>query len=247
MKSLVAHGAATQMAQDEAASELAAAESRWQGARETIENRRATLAQREVELAIADAQLADTAVRAPFDGVVAERLASSGDYLDVGSPIARFLRADPVRLRARMPEQASGSVRPGQELRAHFDSGESSRTATVARVAPALGANDRTLSIEADLPNPEGLLRPGSFVRVDLVLDASARALSIPPAALVRFAGIEKVFVSEGGVAKERRVRTGRSDGERVEVVEGLKAGDQVVLDPGKLQSGTRLRVVAKD
>ncbi len=246
-KHLVSNGAATQFAQDTAQTDLSAAESRWHAAKETVATRRATLAQREVELDIAGQQLADTQIHAPYDGVVLERLAGTGDSLIVGSPLAHLLRNDPVRLRLIVSEQASGLVRPGQELRAHFDSGAATVVTQVARFAPSLGARNRTLVAEADIANPDGVLRPGSFVRADLVLDLAAHALAIPPAALVRFAGIDKVFVAEKDVAIERRVKVGRTEEKRVEILEGLKVGDVVVLDPGKLQGGARLRVRAKD
>lgn len=244
---LVGDGAATQSTLDQVKTEASAAESRWQVARETIANRRATLLLRESELALAEQQLADTQILSPFDGTVAERLAGTGDHLSVGGAIARVLRSDPVRLRLVVPEQHSGAVRVGQELRAHFDSGAPMQTARVARLAPGLNPGDRTLSIEADIANPAGALRPGSFVRADLVLDSAARTLTIPPNALVRFAGIDKVFVVENELAIERRVRVGRMDAVRIEVLEGLKAGESVVLDPGKLQGGARLRVRARD
>ncbi len=246
-QSLVSSGTATQSALENATTELSAAESRWQAAKETIATRQASLLQRQVEWEIAKQQLADTKVQAPYDGVVLERLAGRGDSLAAGAPIARMFRDDPLRLRLIVSEQESGLVREGQELRAHFDSGAPDMTARVTRFSPALGANARTLLIEADLPNPEGRLRPGSFVRAELVLDPEARAVSIPPAALVRFAGIDKVFVAENDTALERRVTVGRVEKERVEILEGLKVGETVVLDPGKLQTGARLQVRAKD
>ncbi|MEO6709126.1 MAG: efflux RND transporter periplasmic adaptor subunit [Planctomycetota bacterium] len=241
--SLVGSGAATQSVLDSATTAHSAAESHLQEARETIATRRATIAQREAELEIARQQLADTQVSAPYDGVVLERLAGTGDYLSAGAPLARLLRNDPVRLRVIVPEQASGLVHPGQELRAQFDSGSASVVAAVTRMAPALGARDRSLVVEADVGNPDGKLRPGSFARAELVLDAKATTLVIPPTALVRFAGIDKVFVDEKDQAVERRVKIGRVEAQRVEVLEGLAVGDRVVLEPGSLQGGTRLRV----
>ncbi|HTF90389.1 MAG TPA: efflux RND transporter periplasmic adaptor subunit [Planctomycetota bacterium] len=241
--SLVGSGAATQSILDTATTAYSAAESHLQEARETIATRRATVALREAELEIARQQLADTQVKAPYDGVVLERLAGTGDYLSAGAPLARLLRNDPVRLRVIVPEQASGLVSQGQELRAQFDSGSASVVAAVTRMAPALGARDRSLVVEADVKNPDGKLRPGSFARAELVLDAKATTLVIPPTALVRFAGIDKVFVDEKDQAVERRVKIGRVETERVEVLEGLAVGDRVVLEPGSLQGGTRLHV----
>jgi multidrug efflux pump subunit AcrA (membrane-fusion protein) len=244
---LVASGAATQSTKDTAETAVSAAESRWQAAKETVATRRATVTQREAELEIARQQSLDTKITAPYEGVVSERLAGLGDYLIIGSPLAHLLRTDPVRLRAIVSEQSSGLAREGQALRLNFDSGAAAIVAHVSRMSPALGARDRTLMLEADIANPEGLLRPGSFVRADLVLDPAARTLAIPPSALVRFAGIDKVFLDEADLAVERRVKVGRTEEKRVEILSGLQSGDRVVIEPGKLQGGTRLRVRAKD
>ncbi len=245
--SLIKSGVTSQSTLDKARNDASAAESRWLATKEVIANRRATLILRETELALAEQQSVDTRILAPFDGIVAARLAGTGDYINVGAPLARVLRSDPVRLKLIVPEQASSAVKIGQELRAHFDSGAAVQVAHVARLAPALAGGDRTLGIEADIANPDGALRPGSFVRAELVLDSAARTLVIPPAALVRFAGIDKVFIAEKDLAVERRVKIGRSEDTRLEVLEGLKAGDSLVLDPGKLQGGAALRVLRKD
>lgn len=245
--SLLAHGDASQSAMDEATTALNAAESRLQSARETVANRQATLEQRAVEVEIARQQLADTELTAPFDGVVAERLVGTGDYVSIGTPLARLQRNDPLRLRLNVPEQAVGRLVQGQEVRASFDSGAKSVVAKLVRFAPALGSRDRSLVVEADLPNANGALQPGLFARAELVLDPKASALVIPPAALVRFAGVDKVFVLEGQSVKEQRVLVGRVEDARIEVLTGLSAGDQVVLEPGRLQSGARIRVRSAD
>jgi RND family efflux transporter MFP subunit len=241
--SLLAHGDASQSAIDESQTALSAAESRLQTAREVVANRRATLTLREVEVQIAQQQLDDTLLTAPFDGVIAERLVGTGDYLSIGTPLARLQRNDPLRLRLNVPEYAVGELQLGQEVRASFDSGVDSVPAQLQRFAPALGSRDRSLMVEADLPNPDGALRPGMFARAEWVLDPQAQALVIPPEALVRFAGIDKVFVVEGELAQERRIQVGREEGPRIEVLEGLQAGERIVLSPGRLQNGARIRV----
>ncbi len=246
-QSLLKSGVTSQSVLDKARNDASAAESRWRATKETIANRRATLILRETEMALAEQQFADTSILAPFDGIVAGRLAGTGDYINVGAPLARVLRSDPVRLKLIVPEQSSSAVKIGQELRAHFDSGAAGQVAHVKRLAPTLENGDRSLSIEADIANPDGALRPGSFVRAELVLDSTARTLVIPPAALVRFAGIDKVFLAEKDLAVERRVKIGRSEAARIEVLDGLKAGDSLVLDPGKLQGGAHLRVRPKE
>jgi RND family efflux transporter MFP subunit len=110
-------------------------------------------------------------------------------------------------------------------------------------LSPEINRHSRILAIEAEIENPDGLLRPGSFARVVIVLDSTARALVVPPEALVRFAGIDKVFAVEGGKAVEKRVKVGRTEETRVEILSGLAADEQVVLAPGSLRPGTSVRL----
>ena len=238
---LVRTGVATQAASDLAHSNLLQAEGKLQDALEEVQNRRAQVQQRRADLALARSQLADTKVLAPFDGALVARLAGTGDFLASGAPIARLVRYDPLRLRIEVPEYAAAGIRPGQVLRAVLEDGQ--RVAgTVARISPELGARSRTLLVEGELPNPDGALRPGSFARVEVVLDGSARTLVVPSDALVRFAGIDKLFEVVDGKALERRVKVGRIEGARVEILEGLSAGAELVLAPGNIQGGASVQ-----
>lgn len=242
-RDLLKGGVGAQATVDAAETRVLAAESALQDALEEVQNRRATLAQRRADIALARQQLEDAQVRAPFDGVVAARLAGAGDYLTAGAPIARVLRFDPLRLRLDVPEREAAGIQAGQSVRVVLEGAVEPVTGKLVRTAPELGARNRTLRVEAELANPDGELRPGSFARAEIVVDAEAQTLTVPAGALVRFAGIDKVIVVEGGKAVERRVTVGRTDGARVEVLDGLAAGDEVVLAPGNLPGGSAVRV----
>jgi RND family efflux transporter MFP subunit len=240
---LLESGVAAQSTYDTALARRDQAESRWQAAMEEVHNRGATLTERLAGLALAQQQLADARLVAPFAGAVAQRIAGTGDFLQIGDPVVRLVRFDPLRLRLEVPERSSASVAPGLEVRAALEGGIEAPPGRITRISPELNQRNRTLLIEVELANPDGRLRPGTFARATIVVDEEARALVVPATALVRFAGIDKVFVVEGGAAVERRVEVGREEGERVEVVEGLKAGEVVVLAPGGLQDGAPVRV----
>jgi RND family efflux transporter MFP subunit len=210
---------------------------KYQEALQETNNRKAMLAQRRAELNIAEQQLADTIVRAPFDGVVQERKASPGEYLMEGAPLATLVRIDPIRLRLEVPERDALAVRKGQRIRFRVDGDTNFYTTQVDRLSPAITQDNRMLQIEADVAN-DGRLRPGAFVqRAEIVTDI-AKAIILPRNAIVTFAGVEKVFVFGSGKAIERRVATGPERGQEIEVTRGVKAGEVVILEPGAMRDG---------
>jgi len=184
-------------------------------------------------------------VRAPFDGTIAERLASAGDYLAVGTPILRLVQTDPLRLRLEVPERESIAVRVGQRVRVVVEGDTNVYSGELARIAPAIRESNRMLLVEADVPNPGGL-RAGLFARAQIVQGERDEVVSVPPNALITFAGLEKVVVVKDGKAAEKAITTGRREGDRVEVSSGLKAGETVVLDPAGIRTGQPLIISQK-
>jgi RND family efflux transporter MFP subunit len=187
--------------------------------------------------AIARLNLERSRVRAPFDGAVAQRVAGVGDYLSVGTPIARLVKTDPLRLRIDVPERESGAIRTGLKVRVMVEGDTNIYTGKIARVAPALREADRMLAVEADVP-AQGSLRVGRFVRAEIVVNESEAALVVPEPALIVFAGLEKVVSAKDGKVTEKAVTTGRRGADWVEIVSGLSAGEVVVLEPAGLRTG---------
>lgn len=221
------------------------AESRYQDAVDEIQGRSASAGQRRAELALARQQLGDTAIYAPFEGVVQERRTSPGEYLPAGAPVVDLVKVDPLRFRAEVPEREAASLRVGQEVRISSE-GQVAATARLARISPTISARNRVLVVEADVANP-GLLRPGALVQAEIVTDATSTALTVPNDAVVSFAGIQKVLLVKDGKAAEQPIVVGRRTDQWTEVTSGLKAGDQVVLRPGSLQSGQPVTVTTAD
>jgi len=114
----------------------------------------------------------------------------------------------------------------------------------VARISPAISEENRTLLVEAEVPNQGGRLRPGSFAKAEIVVRAADTAVLVPSSSIVSFAGIEKVIGVEDGKAVEKRVKTGRRAGGQVEIVDGVKPGENVVIEPGNIVTGEAVRVV---
>ena len=210
---------------------------RCQDALEESRNRQAMLAQRRAELEIARQQLADTAVHAPFAGTIQERRASLGEYVTAGFPVVTLVRMDPLRLRLEVSERDAAGIRAAQKVRLHVEGDTNTYTGEIKRLSPTLNEQNRILLVEADVPNP-GALRPGAFVRAEIITDENRKAVLVPAGTVVTFAGIEKVFLVQNGKAMEKPVAIGRRMASGLEVLTGVKAGDWVVVDPGNLQSG---------
>src|SRR6267154_908542 len=222
---------------DTVESEYKVALSRYQDSLEEIRNRQGLLAQRRSELALARQQLADTIVYSPLEGVVQEKKASVGEYLAPGAPIVDIVRIDPLRLQVNVPERESHSIRAGQSVRVTVEGDAEVYLGYVKRFSPTISEQNRVLAVEADVRN-NGRLRPGAFVRAEIVTDQTSTAVTVPSTAIVTFAGIEKVMLVENGKAAEKAVTTGRRGPDWIEIKAGVNVGQSVIVDPGNLQSG---------
>jgi len=228
---------------DSAEASLQVAEGRYQDALEEVRNRQAIIVQRRSELDLARQQLTDTVILSPLDGAVSLKQASVGEYLAAGAPIATLVRVHPLRLRVPVPEREGASVRAGHAVTLTVEGDPTVYRGRVVRLSPIVQEQNRTLLVEAEVPNERGFLRPGSFARVDIMTEVSQPVVTVPASAIIVFAGVEKVLVVREGKTAEVRVTTGRRLGADVEVVEGLKRGEAVVSRPGNLVGGQPVTV----
>ncbi len=222
---------------DVAQSAYLVALNRHEDARTKARQQQALVAQRRAEFNLARQPLADAAIVAPFDGGIQSRQADIGEYLTIGSPILELVRLDPLRLRLEVSERDAPRVRAAQAVRFSLEGDPQVHTGQVQRLSPALDEQNRMLLVEADLRN-DGRLRPGHFVRAEIVTAPESTAVTIPTNAVSVFAGLQKAFTIQEGKAVEKRITTGQSGGDWVEVTSGLRAGESVVLNPGNLLTG---------
>lgn len=189
---------------------------------------------------------ADTVVRAPFDGIVAERLVGTGDYVQKGTKVATVVRIDPVRVELTVPEQYLSQIAAGQAVRLSVDAYPNEVfSATVRFVSPALKSDQRALTVEAVAANADGRLKPGLFATALLQQPLAAPALLVPSSAVETVSGTSRVYVvGTGAKAEERIVTLGEKVGDRIEIATGVKAGETVAANPrGKLADGVRVQV----
>jgi RND family efflux transporter MFP subunit len=196
-------------------------------------------------VSLANKSMSDTAVRAPFAGLVAERLVSVGDYVTRGTRVATVVSIDPLRVELTVPEQAIAQVKVGQPVRLTVDAypGEEF-AATVRFVSPSVRVDQRALTVEAVATNKDGRLKPGLFATALIQQGAPTPALVVPDTAVETIAGTSRVYVVKDGKAEERIVTIGEKLPGAVELPSGVSKGEIVVAEPrGRITDGAAVRV----
>jgi RND family efflux transporter MFP subunit len=222
------------------------AEAQYADALDEARNRQGVLSQRKSELEIARQQLADAVLYSPIGGSVRQRNANVGQYVSAGTPVVNLVQMNPVRLRTDVPEREALNIRIGMLVRVTVEGTTTIHEGRVVRLSPSVDEANRTLLVETEIPNSSNILRPGSFARAEIVASSSQRGLIVPPAAIVSFAGIDRVFTVRGGKTSEIRIKTGRRTDTGIEILEGVSAGDQVVINPGNMTDGEIVTVTGK-
>ncbi|MCP5152909.1 MAG: efflux RND transporter periplasmic adaptor subunit [Ectothiorhodospiraceae bacterium] len=201
----------------------------------------------EAELNLARVRLAKTRIEAPFEGILGLRRVSVGAYVNPGDDLVTLDDIDPIKVDFRVPERALSQVRTGQRIEVRIDAlPDRTFTGEVYAIAPRVDVAGRALSLRARLPNPDGQLRPGLFARVDLVVDRREAALVVPEQAIVPVAEGQAVYVVIDERARLTPVTLGQRAAARVEITDGLAAGDVVVTaGQHKIRDGAPVRIAA--
>ena len=181
-------------------------------------------------LALARKRLRDTRIVSPVNGFVQERFINPGEYKPAASSLLELVVVNPLKLRSPVPERFAAVAETGMPLRVEVEAlpGQVFE-GTLTRIAARVDHRTRSLLIEAEIPNPDGKLRPGYFARITGVL-GEEDALFIPRTGLARFAGVERIFIVEDRVVTSREVTSGPEDGDWIEIATGLSEGETVAV-----------------
>ncbi len=193
-------------------------------------------------------RLRDTAVRAPFDAFVKERLVTAGQFVQPNNPLFTLVKIDPIRLRIEVPERLAPWVKAGQVAQVFVEAFED-RTfqGKVWRISPTVDETKRTFVVEALIDNSRGELKPGSYARARVPTEKTDDVRLIPARALNYVLGTNKAYVIKADQTIEvRDVTIGDRFPDEVEVVEGIENGERVAMGPlNRLDSGSLVRVVS--
>lgn len=237
---------ATISEQDYARLKSQAAASRAQYA-STINNTRSAylaLSSARVQLQQNRRALADSVVRAPFDGEIAERRANVGEYVSPQKPVVTLVRTDLLRLEVQVPQDRAPAIRNGQPVEVRVDAfPDRTFTGTVRYISPVVRADSRALAVEAVVPNGDRQLRPGTFARAKLDLGKRQTLSSIPTSAVIGESGVYRVFVVSEDRARERLVTIVERKPDAVLISEGLRPGERVATSQlERLSDGARIQ-----
>jgi membrane fusion protein (multidrug efflux system) len=222
----------------------------FQRVRAEYNQARAQLSQAQAALAQAEKQLRNTRVEAPFAGTVEEHFVDEGEQVAPGTPVARVVNTERVRVQVGVPERFSGDIKTGREARIEFQSyNVDDRTAPITFVGSTINPRSRTFPIEVELDNPDRALKPEMVARVVVPRATLEDVIVIPRTAVVRSEEGDAVFVVSRGdttaTAVRRSVTLGPAYGGKVVVDAGLRPGDEVVvLGQTDLTEGVALNVV---
>jgi membrane fusion protein (multidrug efflux system) len=188
-----------------------------------------------------------TVIRSPLNGSIAARVVSVGEVVEQSKPVYRVVQDDPLKFRTPIPERFARFLRIGQEVRLGVAAyPDRVFVGKITRINPTADAANRSIVIEAELPNSEHLVKPGFFGSGKIVYDEHAPALVVPETALTSFAGVTKLFVIKDGKAEERVVRTGLTLADnRREIADGVTEGESVAIsNVDKLEHGAPVAIV---
>jgi membrane fusion protein, multidrug efflux system len=199
------------------------------------------------DVAALRAQIQLKQVRAPFDGQLGIRAVNVGQYLAAGTPITALERVKPLYVDFTTPQERLPQIAKGMPVRiAVASDGSAAREGHIEAIEPTVDVTTRTVRVRASVPNDDGALRPGMFVRVSVVLPQREDVVVVPTSALLHASFGDSVFVVDdkppNKIARQQFVRTGETRGDFVAIAEGVSPGQEVVSSGAfKLRTGGRV------
>jgi RND family efflux transporter MFP subunit len=189
--------------------------------------------------------LRDTEIRSPFDGFVEKRLVNLGELVKSQTPVMAVVRLDPLKVTAEIPEKMAPWISVGQQVDLQVDAYQGKKfSGKLSRISPGVNTATRAFPFEALVPNADTVLKPGTFARVHIESGQIDKILTLPYGALQYRYGVNRVFVVNAGKLALRELSVGQRLGDRIEIVSGVKPGENVaVTDVDTLADGTPVTV----
>ena len=201
---------------------------------EDIQVARARVREAEVGLEIAEQQLNDSTIRAPFSGVIAEKFLNEGEIVSSvsASAIFRLVEMNTVKIECAIPESEMSRVSSGSETHIEVDAYPGEQfSGRISTISPVVDPASHTFKVTITIPNTDHRLKPGMFARVNLITDIHDNAVLIPRSALTIIKGKDTVFIIQDSTAILRHVTIGLKTEHTVEILQGITPGDSVIIE----------------
>ncbi|NND34041.1 MAG: efflux RND transporter periplasmic adaptor subunit [Saprospiraceae bacterium] len=215
------------MREEERAIELRKIEAIPQDEFERLQNTREQI---QAEMKLLEVQIQKTEIRAPFSGLIGLRNLSLGAYVTPSESIADLQQTDPLKLEFDVPEKYMRQVNKGQKVAFDIVGFDQPFEAEIYATSVEVTPTTRTFKVRARSSNPNGLLRPGNFAKVEVITGVNEEAIMVPSDAVVPSIEGQKVFVARSGQVVQKMVETGIREGIMIEIVTGLMANDTVIV-----------------
>ncbi len=195
---------------------------------------------------LAKLELSYTEIRAPIDGVIAERFVKVGNTLDVNAVTFQVTSLEPLIAYLHVPEREYRRIARDQTAVIEVDALQGSEfQATVARISPVVDPDTGTFKITIEVSDPTRRLKPGMFGRINIVYDMHPQALQVPRSAIIDEAGETSVFIVEDEKAVRRLIKTGYANNGHIEIVDGLTGSEKlVVVGQAGLRDGSKVSII---
>ena len=235
----------SQQSLDDAQAALDSKRASYTAALQNAKDLRASIQASEAAMKLAGRQLRDTDIRAPFDGYIEKRLVNLGELVKAQMPVMAIVRLDPLKAIAEIPEKMAPWIKEGQAVDLRVDAYQDKTfSGKISRISPGVTTATRAFAFEALVPNTERLLKPGTFARVHIESGKVDDVITVPFAALQYRYGVNRVFVVAGDKVAMRELSVGQRVGDRIEVIGGVKPGEQIAItDVDTLADGASVAV----
>ena len=216
---------------------------------QALKNAEGQLKSAQGKLRQAQASVSYTEIRSPIDGVVTERPYFAGEIAQAGTPLITVMDTSSLMAKAHFPQEEAQQLKIGADAEVTISGMEKPVSGKVTLVSPALDTGSTTVEVWVKVPNKDGVLKPGTAARVAIAAETVKSAIVVPQTALLKDeSGKTSVMVVDRGAAKKREVSVGISDGENVQIVSGVKAGEQVItVGAYGLDDGTKVKIGAAE
>ncbi|HBX49584.1 MAG: hypothetical protein A2W98_06020 [Bacteroidetes bacterium GWF2_33_38] len=200
----------------------------------------------QADIELTKAQIAKTEIIAPFSGIIGLRSVSEGSYVSQSTKIASIQQNNPLKIDFYIPEKYSNAIKIDDSIKFTIEGINDTLNAMVSAVEPKVDDLTRTIQVRAITQNNSGKIIPGVYAQILFSLEKTDNAILIPTQSIIPILKGQKVFICKNGIAEEVKVKTGLRSETKIEILDGIQAGDTIITTGiMQLKAGMPLKITA--